>query len=31
MEDIIERESLRGDEDFDDAASSLSKELLLAK
>lgn len=31
MEDIMERESPRGDEDFDDAASSLSKELQLAK
>ena len=27
MEDIMEREDLRGDEDFDDATSSLSKEL----
>jgi len=31
MEDIAERESLRGDDEFDDAASSLSKELLIAK
>ena len=32
MEDIIERESLRDDgEEVDDATSSLSKELMLAK
>ena len=31
MEDIIERESLQDNEEVDDAASSLSKELMLAK
>ena len=31
MEDIVERESLKGEDDFDDATSSLSKELMLAK
>ena len=33
MEDIAERESLQGveEEEIDDAASSLSKELMLAK
>ena len=31
MEDIVERESLHAEEEIDDAASSLSKELMLAK
>ena len=31
MEDIMERESLQDNEEFDDATSSLSKELMLAK
>ena len=31
LEDIAERESLRADDEFDDAQSSLSKELLMAK